>query len=128
MNPEALIAALTIPGMPGWTGLVAALALLLLGLAFLVMPFSVFGVKSRLESIEAQLDELQAELRAISAKLADGPRRAVLMDDLDMPQPPRMAERGSAMAPPVVPRGPGQGHGQGQGRSEPRINWPRDPR
>lgn len=122
MNPEALIAALTIPGMPAWTGLATALALALLALAFLVMPFSVFGVKSRLESIEAQLDEVQAELRAISARLADAPRRPLVVDDLDMPQPPRMAERGPAAAPPQVPRG------QGAGRSEPRINWPRDPR
>ncbi len=122
MNPETLIAALTIPGMPGWTGLVAALALLLLGLAFLVMPFSVFGVKSRLESIEAQLDEVQAELRAISARLADAPRRSLVVDDLEMPHPPRASDRGPAASPPVVPRG------QGSGRSEPRINWPRDPR
>lgn len=122
MNPETVIAALTIPGMPSWTGLAAALVLLLLGLAFLVMPFSVFGVKSRLESIEAQLDEVQAELRAISARMADASRRSLVVDDLEMPQPPRMAERRPATVPPVVPRGPGQG------RSEPRINWPRDPR
>jgi len=122
MNPEALIAALTIPGLPGWTGLVAGLALLLLGLAFLVMPFSVFGVKSRLESIEAQLDEVQAELRAIAARLEDAPRRSLVMDDLEMPQSPRAAERGTGAVPPVVPRG------LAQGRSEPRINWPREPR
>ncbi len=117
MNAEAVIAALTIPGLPGWTGLVAALALALLGLCFLVMPFSVFGLKSRLESIEAQLDEAQAELRSISARLADGPRRPLMMDDLDMPSPPRASERQPPSAPPPI-----------SGRAEPRINWPRDPR
>jgi hypothetical protein len=112
MNPEAIVAALTIPGLPGWTGLLAALALALLILCFLVMPFSVFGVKSRLESIEAQLDEAQAELRAISARLADGPRRPLIMDDLDMPSAPRASESRSPST----------------GRTEPRINWPREPR
>ena len=121
MNPEAIIAALTLPGMPGWTGLVAALALGLIALAFLVMPFSVFGVKSRLESIEAQLDEMQAEMRSISARLADAPRRAVIVDDLDMPPPPRAAERPPPIGAPTVPRG-------SAARSEPRINWPRDTR
>ena len=112
MNPETIIAALTIPGLPGWSGLLAALALALLLLCFLVMPFSVFGLKSRLESIEAQLDEVQAELRAISARLADGPRRPLVMDDLEMPSPPRVNES----RPPSA------------GRAEPRINWPREPR
>jgi hypothetical protein len=112
MNPEAIIAALTIPGLPGWTGLLAALALALLALCFLVMPFSVFGLKSRLESIEAQLDEVQAELRAISARLADAPRRPLVMDDLEMPSPPRAIESRTTST----------------GRAEPRISWPREPR
>lgn len=100
MTLEGITAALTLPGMPGWTGLVALLVLLFLALAFLVMPFSVFGVKSRLEAMEAQLDEMQAELRMLSARLAEAPRR-VIVDDVDMPARP--------------PSG---------GRSEPRINWP----
>lgn len=118
MNPESIIAALTIPGLPGWTGLVLALALVLLALCFLVMPFSVFGLKSRLESIEVQLDEVQAELRAISARLAGQPHRALMMDDLDVPAPPRAGQREAEPAP----------QGRGPGRAEPRINWPRDPR
>jgi hypothetical protein len=112
MNPESIIAALTIPGLPGWTGLLAALALALLALCFLVMPFSVFGLKSRLESIEAQLDEVQAELRAISARLANAPRLPLVMDDLEMPSPPRANESRTPST----------------GRAEPRINWPREPR
>lgn len=106
MSLDGLTAALTLPGMPGWTGLAALLVLLLLILAFLTMPFSVFGVKTRLEAMETQLDEMQAELRAMSARLADAPRR-VVVDELDMP--PRPVERGA-----------------GAGRAEPRISWPGD--
>ncbi len=72
MSLEVIVAALTIPGMPAWTGFVALVFLALLVLAFLAMPFSVFGVKSRLEAVEAQLDEMQAELRSISARLGEG--------------------------------------------------------
>lgn len=103
MSLDGITAALTLPGMPGWTGLAALLVILLFGLAFLVMPFSVFGVKSRLEAMEAQLDEMQAELRGLSARLADAPRR-VMVDELELP--PRPSARG------------------GTGRNEPRISWP----
>jgi hypothetical protein len=54
---QAIIAALTLPGLPGWTGLILALLLGLLVLAFLGMPFAVYGVKSRLEALELQLAE-----------------------------------------------------------------------
>ena len=39
-------------------------ALLLLALCVALMPFSVFGLKARLDAIEAQLDELRAEIRS----------------------------------------------------------------
>ena len=35
--------------LPGWAIVLVALPVLLWGLAFLMMPFSVFGVKLRLE-------------------------------------------------------------------------------
>ena len=43
-----LAAQLTLPGLPEWSGLVVLGGLLLVALAYLVMPFSVFGVKGRL--------------------------------------------------------------------------------
>ena len=55
---QDLASRLAIPGLPDWTGLLALLVLMLAGLAYLLMPFSVFGLKGRLESMEAQLDEL----------------------------------------------------------------------
>ena len=54
---QTIIAALTFPGLPSWTGLVLALLLGLLALAFLGMPFAVYGVKSRLEALELQMAE-----------------------------------------------------------------------
>ncbi len=103
MNLDGITTALTIPGMPAWTGLATLLVILLFALAFLAMPFSVFGVKSRLEAVEAQLDEMHAELRGLSARLADAPRR-VVVDELELPARP--SDRGGAA------------------RSEPRISWP----
>jgi len=99
---------LTLPGLPECTGLVALLVLLLLALCLVVMPFSVFGLKGRLDSIEAQLDDLRAELRVIAARMPDAPRRGWQTEaDLDLP------------APPATPS-------QAGGRSEPRISWPRE--
>ena len=46
---QELASRLAIPGMPQWTGLLALLLLALVGLAYLLMPFAVFGVKGRLE-------------------------------------------------------------------------------
>ena len=40
------------------------------------MPFSVFGVKGRLDSIDARLDEIQGEIRALlAAPAASRPAR-----------------------------------------------------
>jgi len=94
---------LTIPGLPEWSGLAVLLVFLLLGLCVLVMPFSVFGVKGRLDSIEAQLDDLRADIRALTMR--SGP-----VASRDEAPPPGM------LTPPPEPTG---------ARAEPRINWPR---
>jgi hypothetical protein len=44
---------------------------LLYALAFLFMPFSVIGVKSRLDIIEARLDEIQGEIRSLALRLRE---------------------------------------------------------
>jgi hypothetical protein len=95
---------LTLPGLPEWTGLVALLVLLLLAICLLVMPFSVFGLKGRLDSIEAQLDDLRADLRLMAARAPETRR-----DAWDATPPP-----------PPEPPSP-------SGRAEPRISWPRQP-
>ncbi len=52
--------------LPDWAFLLLAIPALLFLFAFLLMPFSVFGVKPRLEAMEAQLDTLTEELRNLT--------------------------------------------------------------
>lgn len=62
----------TLPAwLPWWAALAALLPVLLFALAFLLMPFSVIGVKTRLEAIELRLDEIQMEVRRLSNRLPD---------------------------------------------------------
>ncbi|MDB5375481.1 MAG: hypothetical protein JWP04_4123 [Belnapia sp.] len=122
---QDLAARLAIPGLPDWTGPLALLVLLLVGLAYLLMPFSVFGVKGRLESIEAQLDELQGELRLLTMRLADAPRRGTVTDDwVDLPQrSSRMAMPEPVLrATPPVPPPAAWPDTSRRGRAEPRLD------
>lgn len=114
-----LVERLTLPGMPEWSGLVALMVLLLLAGCLLLMPFSVFGLKGRLDAIETQLDEMRAEIRALLARQSEArPQRNWVppMED-DFIEPPPRAE------PPPPPRN----HPTlpPTGRTEPRISWPR---
>ena len=73
---------LAVPGLPEWTGLLALLLVVLAAASFLLMPFSVFGVKGRLDSLEAQLDEIQGELRQLALRLPEpAGRRALPVGD-----------------------------------------------
>lgn len=127
---QDIVAALTIPGLPEWSGLVALVLLALVGLAYLLMPFSVFGVKGRLEAIEAQLDEIQAEIRNLAMHMPEQSRSRPPAED-DWAGPP-IASRAAAeppvprLRPPPLP--PAAWPERGPGRSEPRLDWPRQPR
>ena len=57
--------------LPWWVPIVLLVPALLYALAFLFMPFSVIGVKSRLEVIEARLDEIQGEIRHLALRLPE---------------------------------------------------------
>lgn len=70
--------------VPWWVPLVLLVPALLYALAFLFMPFSVLGVKTRLEVIEARLDELQQEIRHVALRLPMGPQ-AVDFEDVYAP-------------------------------------------
>jgi hypothetical protein len=59
--------------MPWWMHLAILLVLLFFALMFLLMPFSVFGLKSRLDGIEARLDEIQGEIRSLALRLPEMP-------------------------------------------------------
>ena len=80
-----------IPGwMPWWLPGLLLVPLALLLLAFLCMPFSVFGLKGRLEGLEARLDEIQGEIRMLALRLPEpGPA--------EPERPPAAATRGGAM-------------------------------
>jgi hypothetical protein len=126
---QDLAARLAIPGLPDWTGLVALLLLLLVGLAYLLMPFAVFGVKGRLEAIEAQLDDMQAENRALAMRLSvEGQRRATALAADDWVEPPSArraaapAEPTPSLSPPVPP--PAAWPDRRGARAEPRLEWP----
>jgi len=108
--------------MPAWATIaLLALALLYL-LVFLMMPFSVFGLKSRIDRIELLLEDLQSEVRQLSLRLPEidsqtgsyatrppiGPVARPPPDDEPAEEPPR-ANAARAR----------------QSRTEPRLNWPR---
>ncbi len=123
-----LAAQLTLPGLPAWSGLVVLGVLLLVGLAYLAMPFSVFGVKGRLDAIEAQRDEIQTEIRTLALRMPEpGRGRRPPVED-DWAEPPasvrRMEPEPPPRATPPVPPPAAWPESRG-GRSEPRIDWPR---
>src|SRR5471030_2308034 len=81
---------ITLPELlPSLVPLVVLVLASLWALAFLFMPFSVFGVKSRLEIIEARLDEIQNEIRHVALRLPAGGLPA---PDYDEVYPPRFQE------------------------------------
>jgi len=123
---------LTLPDwLPWWVPTVLLVPALLYALLFLAMPFSVFGLKTRLESIDARLDDLQSELRLLALRPTEEPEpatprqqppppagrqdRDVATDDLPRTVPVREALDGAPRRP--TPARPV--------RSEPRLDWPR---
>jgi len=130
--------------LPWWVPIVLLVPALLYALAFLFMPFSVIGVKSRLEVIEARLDEIQGEIRHLALRLPEV-GRATDFEEIYPPEPAVQSRRTTPVItrPPIPPashefqdqnprelsqraarnddrRGGGSG-----GRSEPRLDWPR---
>ena len=122
---QALATALAIPGLPNWVGLVLLIVLGMAALALLAMPFSVFGVKARLEQIEAQLDEIQTELRSLVLRQGEGqPRRKAVVEE-DWVEPPQSHRSLTADQPlrarPPVPPPPAWPEERNTSRIEPRF-------
>jgi hypothetical protein len=89
--------------LPWWVPLVVLVPTLLWGLAFLMVPFSVIGVKSRLEGLEARLDEIQAEIRTLALRLPEA-ARAVDFDELySAPESPAPQARAPVITRPPIP-------------------------
>jgi hypothetical protein len=124
--------------LPWWVPIALLVPLLLYALAFLFMPFSVIGVKSRLEVIEARLDEIQGEIRHLALRLPEM-GRAADYDEIYAPEPTPQAQRAPPVMtrPPIPPASHELEDGQPRpvrrdadrrsagGRSEPRVDWPR---
>ena len=121
---------MTVPQfLPEWAPWWAQLALLVVGLlfalCFLLMPFSVFGVKGRLDGIEVRLDEIQGEIRSLALRLPE-PMGGY---DADYVLPPARGDEGARppSARPPIPPPPREGHGARRGpddrptRNEPRL-------
>lgn len=114
---------------PPWVGFVIIVIGVLFLLAFLLMPFNVFGLKGRLDGVEARLDEIQREIRSLVLRLPE-PVRTEYEPELDdrrswaavpapqasPPIPPRMTD--TARPPPS----PGRRVTGRQTRSEPRFD------
>ncbi len=83
--------------IPWWAQLGLFVLALLFAVAFLMMPFAVFGLKGRLDLLEAQLDDMHSDLRMLATRLPDA----------EVPRSRRSVT--------VEPD-----------RSEPRLRWPRD--
>lgn len=139
MLDSELVTRLAIPGLPEWSGLVVLLLGLLFLLAFLMMPFSVIGLKSRLDAIEAQLDDVQQEIRSLALRLPEPAalRRRAMPAEETYDDPPVLArqepsyreDRVPRMTPPIPPppAWPEAGRdGRDAGRRmEPRLGGPR---
>jgi hypothetical protein len=61
--------------LPWWVPIAVLVPALLWLLAFLFLPFSVLGTKSRLDVIEARLDEIQGEIRSLALRLPEAAAR-----------------------------------------------------
>ena len=89
--------------VPPWAQLAILVAALLFGLMFLLMPFAVFGVKGRLDLLEARLDEIQGEIRSLALRLPE----PGLDDAPAVPSNRTSPGGGGGYAPSGRPAGPG---------------------
>jgi hypothetical protein len=131
--------------MPWWVPIVLLVPAILYGLAFLFMPFSVIGVKGRLETIEARLDEIQGEIRSLVLRMPE-PSRALDFDEVYSHDAPRREVATAIPARPPIPpaahelddddmppddgrqgfgRPPPRPAPPARSRAEPRLDWPR---
>ena len=113
---------------PPWAGFALLVVAGLFGLAFLFMPFSVFGVKGRLDAIEVRLDEIQGEIRSLVLRLPEAGRA----DQAEPAGAPAMGGTGAASAhsatharargsPATLPEPPGRAGSGYAGRTQVRL-------
>ncbi len=88
--------------MPAWLQLLIVVVGIMLALCFAFMPFSVFGIKTRLEAMETRLDEIQGEIRMLALRLPD-PGRLAAYEDEPAPLRASQPERELRARPPIPP-------------------------
>lgn len=121
--------------LPWWVPLVLLVPALLYVLTFLFMPFSVIGVKGRLDVLEARLDEIQNEIRHLALRLPDA-GHPVDFEEIFNPEPQvERPQRPVVNRPPIPPaaheldrdepRAERPAQPPARGRREPRLDWPR---
>lgn len=134
---------MTLPfALPGWVpwwvqlGLLVALVLVLA--AYVAMPFSVFGLKARIEALDDRVDELHTDLRDLINRLPDPEMRRPaawrrLEPDEDGYTPRAVSTVDVAPRPPVPPEPmvperfrerERPGSSPARDRSEPTLRWP----
>ncbi len=102
--------------VPAWVQLAALLVLLLIVLLFLAVPFSVIGLKGRLDGMDARLDEIQGEIRSLSLRLPELGEAAYEAEW----ERPAMADERLAARPPIPPAS--RGRDERPSRTEPRLS------
>jgi len=127
---------------PGWLGPVLVILGALFALAFLLMPFTVFSLKSRLEQIELKLEDIHADLQALAAAEPSGivrshyawpdpaqapaPVERMPVHPPIAPAPPRyQPDRPPSVRPPAGRVAAAPNRDEPRPRSEPKLNWPR---
>ena len=123
--------------LPWWVPLVLLIPALLYALAFLFMPFSVIGVKGRLDVLEARLDEIQNEIRHLALRLPEAGQH-VDFDEIYHPGPADQSRPTPVVTRPPIPPAAHELEGGGiaadrpppppharPARREPRLDWPR---
>jgi hypothetical protein len=88
--------------LPWWVPLLLLVPALLYALAFLFMPFSVIGVKGRLDVIEARLDEIQGEIRSLSLRLREPGATDYRGADFEEVYAPRQDDASRRASPPTT--------------------------
>jgi len=122
--------------LPWWVPTLILVPVLLYALVFILMPFSVVGVKGRLETLDARLDEIQSEIRSLALRLPEPLRGGYEEPPYASPpveRPLRPEPLTSRPPIPPAPLEPGDDPSFGirrsararQARSEPRLDWPR---
>jgi len=128
--------------VPWWLPFLVFVPGLLYLLAFLLMPFSVFGLKGRLEAVEARLDEIQAEVRHLALRLPEPVGNGNYEEELLALPGARARSAAETERPPIPPAPyapaaettprPTAGSGRRREpdaaptrrRAEPRLDWP----